>query len=696
VHTNIDPARIAVVAVPDADNQQPGEAATTVARMLLAPRSAPYSYITRSKLQFPLAPVFEPPSTDSQAHDAMTTRLAGYRGSPQKSSYRTPRLSTVRSDGTEVDVLEVHWADLSGSASGPIASITAILRLLVQLPDLGRHAIHDAANTHRGSVIWRWLSNAHASAAALLVLPIVLLNAILVCGSLAPAIARKLSSPAAVSISVLWWLFVWAMFHFAFARYDRVREGALWTGHLLFACVFATFVWCLAASSGAHQAVYYAGATIPTGTITALGRVEQATLWTIQLIWVALRALWFLLCFIAIATAVLGAIAIRLQAQGKDSAAFLARRARDRAALRTGRLTLAVPAVSIMLLTVAVWVGGFSYVAAKSHAFQCLTPSIAPLPSILERRVPEPLQFATWLSAPVMPNDSPCPGRPSVLEYFRALSVLSVSGGFVVTLTLVAAALLILMWTATRGVLAMKRSTSDRDNDTVTWLLWIAIFVVPPLFTYGGHVAFALDSLNSAIDTAESLTMLTIRPIAVLAAIAIVVVPIILKRRGSGLDVALGLVNYLRTIPANATPRARIAERYVSLLRELATSGTGDHAGPRYDAVVIVANGLGAAISADLLRFLGHDAELGAARGDGRLTRLRFASDAPGDMPVYLFTTGDLLRRLMNRFFPHAYQWVGETSEEDGTAVEIASHVDDLIEMAALDTRHHYQAILLV
>jgi hypothetical protein len=127
---------------------------------------------------------------------------------------------------------------------------------------------------------------------------------------------------------------------------------------------------------------------------------------------------------------------------------------------------------------------------------------------------------------------------------------------------------------------------------------------------------------------------------------------------GSGspvLGIILDVDNYLRTSPKAETPRARIAERYVSLLRYLSEykdPRPGEDAG--YDRVVILAHSLGALISADLLRFL-------TARRDTTAARFYFNgvhADGPPKIKLRLFTVGNPLRQLLNRFFPYLYEWV--------------------------------------
>jgi hypothetical protein len=127
------------------------------------------------------------------------------------------------------------------------------------------------------------------------------------------------------------------------------------------------------------------------------------------------------------------------------------------------------------------------------------------------------------------------------------------------------------------------------------------------------------------------------------------------KFGGSGLDVMLDVDNYLRELPRDGTPRARIAERYVSLLRAIASDRSTD--GRPYDSVIIVAHSLGALISADLLRYLNSESEAG--RGDPALAAFGFGErKATATIPIRLFTMGNPIRQLLNRFFPHQYVWV--------------------------------------
>ena len=147
----------------------------------------------------------------------------------------------------------------------------------------------------------------------------------------------------------------------------------------------------------------------------------------------------------------------------------------------------------------------------------------------------------------------------------------------------------------------------------------------------------------------------------------------VLSSASSGLRPALGIAtdvdNYLRELPRDRTPRARMAERYASLLRYVC-EWRGDAADPQsgYDAVVIVAHSQGTVITADLLRYFEVEAK-NSPSWEPKLRRLR-GSGRVKPLPVFLFTMGSPLRQLYAQRFPHLYGWVcaktGHATGPDG------------------------------
>jgi hypothetical protein len=110
----------------------------------------------------------------------------------------------------------------------------------------------------------------------------------------------------------------------------------------------------------------------------------------------------------------------------------------------------------------------------------------------------------------------------------------------------------------------------------------------------------------------------------------------------SAVDVLLDIDNYLRQSPKDATPRARIAERYVSLLRHLYES--------KYDHIVVIAHSQGTVISADVLHYLSKVPDPVLAR-------------AKKQIPLRLFTMGSPLRQIYAKAFPYLYAWITDKDE---------------------------------
>jgi hypothetical protein len=153
----------------------------------------------------------------------------------------------------------------------------------------------------------------------------------------------------------------------------------------------------------------------------------------------------------------------------------------------------------------------------------------------------------------------------------------------------------------------------------------------------------------------------------------------IFKSASTILDTVLDVDNYLRTSPSHNTPRARVVERYVGLLRFVNERG--------YDRVVIVAHSLGSLISADLLRFLNH-------RKIETLSEFAYAGNEQAPIPIRLFTMGSPLRQLLNRFFPNLYMYIRPVPDDTGEPAEVRVHVSQppapttIPQAAAPEPRH--------
>ena len=249
----------------------------------------------------------------------------------------------------------------------------------------------------------------------------------------------------------------------------------------------------------------------------------------------------------------------------------------------------------------------------------------------------------------------------------------SVTGAFALALIILAVVLFLLFRWVLPGVMTEKfplrgdhqpprASTNAQSTRLGTWtsrgldatsvltfLLWLAIFAIPPLFLIATPFARFLPTwVGAAIKWNQDLSRVLVHSLAALGAASVLAAVI---RYGSPvLSAILDVDTYLRTSPTDATPRAKIAERYISLLRYLRQYRGPDNRG--YDSIVIVSHSLGTLISADLLRFLHHD---------GRLAQMGFGESRDPEqrlIPIRLMTMGSPIRQLLNRFFPFLYDWV--------------------------------------
>ena len=118
------------------------------------------------------------------------------------------------------------------------------------------------------------------------------------------------------------------------------------------------------------------------------------------------------------------------------------------------------------------------------------------------------------------------------------------------------------------------------------------------------------------------------------------------------LDVLLDVDNWLREMPRDSNPKARIMGRYVSLLRYV-LNWRGP-LGEQYDRIVILSHSQGTVLTADLLRYVAEEKNRAGswANYDVQLERL-------DDKPLTLFTMGSPLRQLYHVRFPYLYDWAG-------------------------------------
>lgn len=116
------------------------------------------------------------------------------------------------------------------------------------------------------------------------------------------------------------------------------------------------------------------------------------------------------------------------------------------------------------------------------------------------------------------------------------------------------------------------------------------------------------------------------------------------------LDVVLDVDSYLRVHPRGDNPKARIFNRYTSLIRYLCNSPLMEQ---KYDAIIIISHSQGTVITADLLRVL-QVSYKSLTELDPELQTFANANV----LPVYLYTMGSPLRQLYSMAFPTLYGWM--------------------------------------
>ena len=630
-------------------------------------------------------------SDDGLAREFMRGQLRGYGGEDPEDTCESIRLEGARgaSDGSEardVHVYELYWADLSRLKAGLLSIFTELYQLLFHLSSLGTHVV-DAEALHHRTPAWDRFRRAQSATAMILTVQIPILNLLMLgvaaivmglveLGRLTVAWQFVIASAAvalAVSAAIgrsLWvrdvgartWIapvFLWIAIVFGAAYVGHRGCGADETAHVR-ACVaiaagsrmienvvlvaFAAGVLAMILLAydrrrpgAAKWALATAAVMLPAGWIGAAVRKPQAAVDGLVFVWArtfealfgALTIAWTVFFVCAIASFVLGTLAVN----GIEDVGHASDHAARALAVRgrwTARLMLSLPTFAFIVVTLVGWsllamalkprLGAIPYVPMLGFFIQASTlgdfadallqnPATVALPLVLIAGGVAALP-AIWGMAPVLwtelrapePRDARDAAYTAQLGRWltHAIAGLKLSGIVMysaMTFALPVGALVALLQT-------LKYLPPD---------LWGA--ALPHIQTLGMAAGAAFAWLFAIRGRLKQLA-LGFRP---------------------ALDILLDVDNWMRELPADASPRARISGRYVSLLRYLAAR--------RYDALVIVAHSQGTVITADLLRFL-----RGTAGDDPQLAGL-------GALPVYFLTMGCPLRDLYALRFPRLYHW---------------------------------------
>ena len=696
-------------------------------------------------------PRLEEPDRGEFGYQFMRTQLVNYRGEPDR-TFSTARLegqARTATGSTVVHIYDSHYSDLSKPQNGIVRFLFALYQLLFHLASLSMQAIYwaEAENAPPGDRLNRWgvLATLHAISIRMLVMWIPILNLTLLALGLA-AFSDKFSTRSATAIGMLLAAafgiavtFVlrrdksspprpldWALIPFLGAAagilvllglahaYQFLWAPALDFGKILLlltglAVTGAAIFWITskfeAMRPGSFKLsifLYSVNVALFFGMFlhkaaqlnNACNEGATAAFWSVQLVFGELSLCWIACLVCALLSWPVGEFcSFRMENQDQ--------KARARAAMRTGRLAFAIPALLFLVVTLSLWTALVVTGSDKLKIFDHVThAAVIEGPSswvVASYVIPDVCYLEAWMdhaSGPIKGRiirrrdalshcgpsleyggkQAPLPDRPWS-TYLRGLLLISITPGLPLTLLLATLGFFLLTWAV---LPSLKYEVSPNPNPNfgdresawlgewlsrgldstaiVTRMLWFAIVPIPILFGVLDWLVWndlAPEGVHRFTIVASRLTL----PILQQASIAISATAIYgvgLKYLGTVLDTLLDVDNYLRTSPADLAPRARIAERVTSLLRYI--GAYRDAQGRPYAKVVVVAHSLGTLVITDLFRYLHRT---GLATQDRTLAPFGFGQkQGQAPIPVYLMTMGSPLRQLMNRFFPHLYWWL--------------------------------------
>jgi hypothetical protein len=666
------------------------------------------------------------------ATEFMDTLLKQFSGDPDHNSYTTwrrigRRAATPHTPAVDVDVYDMHWADLARPTNSALRFIFSFYQLLLHLASLGRTAIDYAANENAGKLDWLLYSRSYLYATRVLTLFIVQLTVLIfgVAASPLPLLLDPASSGRGVASLVIalaavtgvlllaqfiksrnwwfalipalalggitwwclcnkpnltgailfaeWWLLGAGVCFYIFLKYDAVRAGSLEYG-VIWIGVITLALLLLVGSQNSLQPVV----------------LRTAAFYLVQYTFLALRFLWMLFFLLVVFSFLMERICrLRLKGQSEPLA-------RARAASRTGRFAVAVPSVLILLL--ATFSGGMAYDVLSRSVTLYKDVNAANKPPFLPAKFTlNADQTESLLIAIGDPPEKELPARENPNRFLEGLLVQSPPLGIAASAGIAAVGILMLALIALPSVwyeLFPKRSAANlrscclgnwlsggyRNFRWIITLLWLSAFAIPVgIFAYGlltfrpsGSSDSFLLYLYTHFGMPQAAKLL-LHSGGILVGSGAVLLGLLVKKLSPVLDAVLDVDTYLRTSPVDATPRARIIERYVALLGHIHARRNPDNT-HYYDRVIIVAHSLGSNITADMLRFFNmcaHPIPNGIdVRPYRDYLRFAFAGQPQGTLPLYFFTMGSPLRQLLDRFFPNLYQWICSVPEDSGPSPE--------------------------
>jgi hypothetical protein len=670
------PTRVAVVAVHGVADQVPGESAASVADLLVRRGAYAPSEVSRLALRVERVPVdartpavrtqrdCPPPALTLPASQGgfgqafMRRQLEHYEVDPRDAVYDTVRVTTSRvaEAGTPdiaVDVHEVYWADLSRLGKGALQVFGELYQIIFHLGRLGHHSADHACRANGGTWGWRLYSRLVSTAVAVLTEPVPALNLLMLAIALTalPGVLDERWRGRAGSFTLAATILV--LLGLALFRAARRVKAWVWGVPpllLLAALVLVLPVPGLPSPHVSWRLVSFEASLIGFGLVAVIVRAYEqrrpGVLRTTAALGVLLAViLWWQLwraadtqdgiLFAGLRAAEIGGALLTASFTAIFVLALLAAPLGDllaqwhsvdrHAALRatgTARIGLSIATGTFLVVTLTGWAGLFA---------------------VRERLIPGTTTYEPLLPWPGYATAA-CPTWTARAFLDQLLFGFVEYTGTLPAFALMAAALVLATWAVLPVALAdvaPPRDPAQTAERYRTWLdrgfklaagsgylLFAAVFVTMPFAGWIAPPAVLpfLTTCVSADDLLKAAALLGTAVVGVSVArgrfehLALGLRPVV--------DVALDVDNHLREHPWRANPRARIAARYLSVLRALAG----------YPAVIIVAHSQGGAITADLLRFLHYE-------------------KIPAPRSVWLFTMGCPLRQLYSERFPQLYDW---------------------------------------
>lgn len=617
-------------------------------------------------------------------------------------------------------VYEMYWADLSRLGTGSLRIFGEMYQLFFNVANLGRLTVDHARAAYGSPPAWRLFGNLHTWAVRLLTLfiPVGWLTmlatvlGVLVVQAPPRALPWVISVGGGLTVAAATW---WAIYRVkALARralawlaipvLGVVAGLLLWNfaaaeaGHALHVQVMVLSTWLLLAGAlldvvwrrydsvrpgawvvgmTAYAATLLAGAGIVSYALSSglEGTLLQhvANLFEIQT--AATVATWYLLYALGFTSGVAGLWAARRLPESQPAT----ERARAMRVWGVAQATLAIATWSVLVVTFVLWAA--------------VLKVSAPLLPAANRTAPDAL-FGFWSAA-------------SYVGMFERMLAVTAGAGFPLALFTaggLAVLLLLALLPAVIHELRAPDSTDQfgqgaraggwtRDHDALwkrlehedvlaerlgrwlskgyavvvfsTTVLFVAVFALQPLATLlYWTTGSSLPLVGGALEWLQgqgATYILALGGALTAAAVGVVALRSRFRSLTLGfrpmLDAALDVDNYMREHPRASTPRARIAERYASLMRYLAH--WRDEDGEPYHSIVLVTHSQGTVISADMLGFLQRerDPELGLIQ-ELAISANVGALPGSGRRQLFLFTMGSPLRQLYNWAFPHLFGWV--------------------------------------